>query len=145
MPLPPTRRGLYAPVWTKRTYTELLARAERLLSLGESVVVDASWIDHHWREAAAALGGEVHADLVAVRCAAPREIAAGRLRSRIGISDADETIAAAMQAGAEPWPEAHTADTTTSLEETVRHVVEHARPHPAVRPWLPRRPMLEPD
>jgi hypothetical protein len=71
-------------------YTELLARAALLLSLGESVVVDASWTDQHWREAAAALAGEVHADLVAVRCAAPREIAAGRLRSGIGISDADE-------------------------------------------------------
>jgi predicted kinase len=41
------QRGLSAPVWTKRTYTEPLARVERLLSLGESVVVDASWTDQH--------------------------------------------------------------------------------------------------
>jgi uncharacterized protein len=141
----PYHSGLYAPAWTERTYAELLTRAEKLLALGESVVLDASWSDQRWRDAATAVAERAQADLVALRCVAPPELAAERLSSRSGISDADESIAAAMRADTDPWPDASEVDTTTSVVDTVRHAAAQVRPKPARRPWLPRRPQLEPD
>ena len=141
----PYRRGLYAAAWTDHTYGELLRRAESLLALGESVVLDASWSDQRWREAAIAVAERAHADLVALRCVAPPEVAADRLRSRSGISDADPSIESAMRADAHSWPEASEVDTTTAVDETVRHAAAHIRPKPARRPWLPLHPSLAPD
>jgi uncharacterized protein len=141
----PYRKGLYAPAWTELTYRELLTRAERLLAFGESVVLDASWSDRRWRNAATEVAERVHADLVALRCVAPPEIAADRLRGRPGISDADPSIASAMRADADPWPEASEVDTTISVHETVRYATAQVRPKPARRPWLTPRPQLEPD
>ena len=86
-----------------------------------------------------------HADFVALRCVAPPEVAADRLRSRSGISDADPSIESAMRADAHSWPEASEVDTTTAVDETVRHAAAHIRPKPARRPWLPPRPRLAPD
>jgi uncharacterized protein len=141
----PYRAGLYTPVWTERTYGELLSRIESLLALGESVVLDASWSDQRWRNAATAAAERAHADHVALRCVAPPEVAADRLRSRSGISDADSSIASAMRADADPWPEASVVDTTTAVDETVHHAAAKVRLKPARRPWLPPRPQLEPD
>ena len=135
----PYRRGLYAAAWTDRTYGELLRRAESLLALGESVVLDASWSDQRWRDAAIAVAERAHADFVALRCVASPEVVADRLRSRSGISDADPSIASAMRADAHPWPEASEVDTTTAVDETVRHAAAQVRPKPARRPWLPPR------
>jgi hypothetical protein len=141
----PYRAGLYTPVWTERTYGELLARAEKLLAFGESVVLDATWADQRWRAAAAAVAGRAQADLVALCCVAPPDLAAERLRGRSGISDADGSIAAAMRTDADPWPEASAVDTTTSVDETVRNAADRVRPEPAGRPWLSPHPRLEPD
>src|SRR5690606_19188507 len=49
----PYGEGIYGAEWTERTYRELLARAERLLGHGESVVIDASWTRDAHRRAAA--------------------------------------------------------------------------------------------
>jgi len=83
--------GIYTPAWTERTYAELLARAGRLLTLGESVVLDASWTDRAARAAAADVAARAHSDLTALRCGVPAEVAAARMRQRGGVSDADET------------------------------------------------------
>jgi len=139
------REGIYTPAWTERTYAELLTRAERLLTLGESVVLDASWTDRAARTAATDVAARAHSDLIALRCEAPAEVAAARMRQRRGVSDGDETIAAAMLADAHPWPEAAVVDTTVPREVAVQQAVDLVRPHPAERPWLPRRPLLVPD
>ncbi|WP_342769788.1 AAA family ATPase [Prauserella muralis] len=98
----------------------MLHRARELLAQGESVVLDASWVRAGDRARAAEAARAVHSELVALRCAAPAEVAAGRIRSRHGgISDADPRIAAAMSADADVWPEATTVDTTTSPEESL--------------------------
>jgi uncharacterized protein len=141
----PYQQGIYTPEWTERTYTEMLARAERLLGLGESVVLDASWTDPTWRSAAADVAVRTHSDLTAIRCAAPPEVAAARLHGRPGISDAGEEIAAAMRAETSEWPGAIAVDTTPSRELVIQQAVELVRPRPAATPWLLRRPVLTPD
>jgi len=139
------REGIYTPAWTERTYAELRTRAERLLAHGESVVLDASWSHRAEREAAASVAHRTASDLVALRCQTPPDVAAARMRRRRDVSDADETIAAALLTDAQPWPEATVVDTTGRTEFAVQRAVEQVRPAPADRPWLPRRPILAPD
>ncbi|GAA4077196.1 AAA family ATPase [Actinomadura miaoliensis] len=136
--------GIYDPAWTHRTYTELIDRARRLLRLGESVVLDASWTATEHRDAAAEAARQEHADLVTLRCQSPPGVAAQRLRTRPhGASDADAAIAAAMAADACPWPDATIIDTTGPPEESVRQALTLVRPHGAEHVWH-RRPRLAP-
>ncbi|MGV9557263.1 bifunctional aminoglycoside phosphotransferase/ATP-binding protein [Streptomyces sp. NPDC003522] len=138
--------GLYTPEWTTRTYTALLDRAAALLSAGESVVLDATWSDPDRREAARRVAERTGADLVALRCRAPDEVAAARLSTRApGPSDAGPDVAAAMAAREPAWPEAVTVDTGGPLDSAVTRALA------AVRPWgtgqapVFRRPYMEPD
>jgi uncharacterized protein len=112
----PYGEGLYRPELVERTYEVLLDRARTALSLGESVVVDASWHRERWRAAARRVAAETHADLTELRCTCPGDVAAGRLthRGRKGLdaSDATPEIARAMADDADPWPEAQEVDTT---------------------------------
>ncbi|MEU6036790.1 AAA family ATPase [Actinomadura sp. NPDC047616] len=138
------REGIYDPAWTHRTYTELIDRARRLLRLGESVVLDASWTAPEHRDAAAEAARHEHADLFALRCEAPPEVAAERLRTRPrGASDADAAVAAAMTADARPWPGATVVDTTAAPETAAREALALVRPHGAEHVWH-RRPRMAP-
>ncbi len=74
--------GLYSPGGTTATYAELRRRAGVLLAEGRPVVLDASWTDPAERARAAALAGEHHAALVALRCELPVEEAAARIERR---------------------------------------------------------------
>jgi aminoglycoside phosphotransferase family enzyme/predicted kinase len=108
----PWQAGIYTPGWTERTYQELLRRTGRLLARGESVIADASWQSPDHRAAAAALASTAQAGLVALRCAAPADVAHRRLAARTGgASDADAAVAQQMAAIQAPWPEAVTIDT----------------------------------
>jgi uncharacterized protein len=110
------RRGLYTPRWTANTYRELLSRAERALRHGDSVVIDASWIDARRRRAAERVAEATSSDLVPLLCSASAGIARQRLRDRAGrgprVSDANPQIAERMALAAQPWPEALAVDTT---------------------------------
>lgn len=132
----PYREGIYSPAWTERTYAELLGRAEKLLALGESVVLDASWTDRAWRAAAADTARRTHSDLVALRCEAPADVAGSRMLGRRGVSDADESVAAAMRAEADAWQEAAVVATTAAPDEVLRQALALVRPGPAERQWL---------
>lgn len=133
----PYGEGVYSADHTDRTYAELLNRAEKLLSHGESVVLDASWNDGRRRDAAVALAERLDADLAALRCVAPTELTAERLRRRRGdVSDADEAVAEAMAAHADPWPEATVLDTRQPVETSVAAAVT------AVRPPVDRAPAV---
>jgi predicted kinase len=107
--------GLYRPECTGATYTELLARAATALALGESVVLDASWVGEPWRAAARAVAAERAADTVELRCRAPAELAARRMRRRLARggdpSDATPEIASQLAVAEDPWPGAVTLDT----------------------------------
>ncbi|WP_199432268.1 bifunctional aminoglycoside phosphotransferase/ATP-binding protein [Qaidamihabitans albus] len=114
--------GIYSRAHTEHTYAELLRRAEELLSLGETVVLDASWIRAADRQAATETAARVHSEVVSLRCAAPAEVTAQRIRERYGdVSDADPRVAAAMAAEADPWPDATEIPTTGAPSEALAH------------------------
>ena len=73
-------RGLYAPAVTDATYERMRSEAKVALSLGESVVLDASWSDPDQRHLARVLATALHADILEIRCELPEEIAIERLR-----------------------------------------------------------------
>ena len=76
-------------------------------------MIDAAWIHHQHREAAAALAARTHSDLVVLRCTAPHGTARQRLATHErSTSHAATTIAAAMAADSEPWPQARSVDTS---------------------------------
>jgi aminoglycoside phosphotransferase family enzyme/predicted kinase len=138
------REGLYGPEATAATYRELLDRARRLLELGEPVVLDASWTDRRYREAAARVAHETTTVLVELECNAPRGVAAERLqerdRTRADASDATPAISEAMAAAADEWPSAHV------IEATGRSDVTLARAEAVVRDRLScRSPRHEHD
>jgi uncharacterized protein len=146
--------GIYSQSWTQRTYDKLVERAARLLSLGESVIIDASWASAEHRTAAAAAAEKASADLVALRCSAPAALAARRMSSRVGgTSDADAGIAARMARMQAPWPEAVTIDTIDSKlaepagesSDIVQQALEVIRPHGAEHAWRPVRPYMLPS
>ena len=104
--------GRATPARTDALYGELLHRAGALLERGESVVIDAAWIDHRHREAAAALAARTHSELVVLRCAAPPGTARQRLATHErSILNATTAIAAAMAVDSGPWPQARSVDT----------------------------------
>lgn len=117
--------GAYAPAHTDRTYTELLGRAVEHLSMGESVVLDASWTDPRWRERAAELADTTASELLVLECRAPREVADARIAARIDAtgSDATAAVAATMAAASAPWSGAVALDTTGPIDATVSSAI----------------------
>lgn len=119
--------GLYGGAHTASTYATLLERAGISLSMGETVVVDASWSAREWRECARRLAIDHAAELVELRCEAPRPLADGRLLTRTAAgrdaSDATPEIAARMAAVAAPWPEATTLDTTRPIGLSIANAI----------------------
>ena len=150
--------GLYTAAWTERTYDELLRRAAQLLSLGESVIADASWTSARHRAAATATANGAAADLVPLCCAAPADVVARRLRGRRrGISDADDDVARELAAAWEPWPEAISIDTSgggpgvsaggssAGSGSSVTQALAAIRPHGRGHGTHPGRPTMAPD
>lgn len=126
--------GIYSPEWTERTYEELLRRAGELLVMGESVVLDASWLSATHRRAATDTARRATADLVQLRCATGGEQAGQRIAARATagphVSDADTEIARAMAADADPWPEATLIDTSGRVADAVATALPAVLPDP---------------
>jgi aminoglycoside phosphotransferase family enzyme/predicted kinase len=110
----PLDAGLYRPAMTGATYTELLVRARTALELGRTVVLDATWRDPRWRDAAAGVAAATTADLVELRCVAPLDTALERVRGRTGTdaSDATEAVTRALSTGDTAWSTATEIDTS---------------------------------
>ena len=121
--------GIYSAEATARTYQEVLHRAGLALGMGESAVLDGSFLDARWREEARAVAAAASADLVELRCEAPAEVAADRIRRRAVAgrdpSDATPEIAAALAAAAAPWPLATTIDTAGDAAEAQAEALRH--------------------
>ena len=116
-------RDRYSASSKNATYAELLRRACPLLTHGVTVVLDATWLEPTHRRMAAELALRCSADFVELRCDAPADIAAARIRSRaLRHDDPSEVTADAaeeMRRRAAPWPEATIVDTTGSVVEAV--------------------------
>src|SRR6185369_7937220 len=109
---------------TTATYAELSRRAEVLLSLGETVVLDASWSAARHCRLAADAAERASSPVLAVRCEVPETVAAQRITTRIpDLSDATPQLARRMTADAEPWPEAHSLTTTVTPRESILRAV----------------------
>lgn len=132
----PYGEGRYTPTAVDEIYRVMLDRAEIALSLGETVVLDASWSSSRWRDDARALADRTHADLVELRCTLPEGLAEQRLQNRAAAaldpSDATPEIARIMAAHTDPWPEAHVVPTAGAVGATVEAAmvwVRHESPH----------------
>jgi uncharacterized protein len=138
--------GIYTPSWTSRTYEELLRRAGELLSLGESVILDASWSSAQARSAAVGLARERHAHVVPLRCEASAEATKRRLAGRgLGPSDADADLARELARTADLWPEATAVDTEHDDATAADRALATIRPHGAEHVWRPTRSLMCPD
>lgn len=123
-------QGIYRPEVTEATYHELVERARSLLTRGESVILDCTWPTDDLRRSARQLAADTAAVIVELRCDAPADTAAARVAHRAAqeadASDADQTVAAALRAVAQPWPEARVVDTssrpTEALVKAVRDI-----------------------
>jgi aminoglycoside phosphotransferase family enzyme/predicted kinase len=125
--------GIYTPEFTSEVYRELLRRAQVALSLGDSVVLDATWLDPDQRTDAHALATQTHARIHEIRCALPPEVAAARMSARSALggdaSDATPEVHAALaQRYEEPWPGAWPIDTSPRPTEAVDLAARFVRP-----------------
>jgi aminoglycoside phosphotransferase family enzyme/predicted kinase len=130
------RPSLHTPEHTRAVYTEMLARAELLLGLGESVTLDASWCSGADRAAATELAVRTHSRLTSLRCQARSELASRRVRLRGGPTDADDAVAATMRADGDLWPPSLIIDTAGAPAEAAAIAVDLIHPAAQGRPWF---------
>jgi aminoglycoside phosphotransferase family enzyme/predicted kinase len=121
--------GIYTAGMTVRTYASVAAMAARLLGMGETVVVDASFSAAELREQFRSLARTASTPVVELVCSAPTGVLEERLRSRAvrpaPVSDADLLVGRRLAALADPWPEALAVHTGTSHEVALRMALHH--------------------
>jgi uncharacterized protein len=123
--------GRYSDVARDRVYTRMREAAGTALGCGESVVLDASWSSESQRRAARALAAEMAADVVEIRCDAPRPVAERRLAARPSDdpSEATARVAARMRADFDPWPDAVVVPTTDDPASALALAQKAVGPH----------------
>lgn len=124
------KSGIYARLWTERTYAELLKRAEHLLWQGERVLIDANFREQGLRmpffDAAVKWGVRV----LFIHCSTTPEVARARLTARRGdASDADWGIYQQLAQSWQPVPQAcqnmvQSIDTSGSIEMNQQQLCE---------------------
>jgi aminoglycoside phosphotransferase family enzyme/predicted kinase len=130
------RGGIYTPEHTHELYAELIARAELLLGLGESVIIDATWSNGAERAAAVQLAARTHARLTSLQCHTPADLAALRMDNRPTPSDADGALAAVLLVDVDHWPEAFAIDTSLDMDTATQQAVDRIHPSGEGRPWF---------
>ncbi|NCD26184.1 MAG: hypothetical protein EOL86_11425 [Deltaproteobacteria bacterium] len=129
----PFQSGKYHPVLKNRVYAKLLNLAHDELKRGQSVVVDATFSSHQWREAAMDLARDRDAGLVFVECACSVDTIRQRLSQREttpGTSDARLIHLEAMLAHYEPFtpPRPHIRiDTDLPVEQCLHDILIQGR------------------
>jgi len=102
------------------TYVRMFGDARRLLSLGEHVVLDATFGDEAHRAEARQVAAETFSDLTELRCTLPPTIAARRVAHRMqdggDASQATPEVALRLADRFAPWPEAVELDTCTAAD-----------------------------
>lgn len=101
----PIQGGIYSPAFTRRTYREVLRRAEHLLAEGKSVICDATFLRRWQRSAAERLAKRAGANFVCLDCHAKDRVVRARLSARRdgrSVSDARLPVYLAQRKSAEP-------------------------------------------
>ncbi len=125
----PNRDGNpYSEAAVAATYNESLRRAAELLSLGESVIIDATWSTESHRRLARATAAAASVPLSELRCVAPAEICDERITARLAIgtdpSEATPDVAAAIRERFEPWPTSVAIATDTTVTQACQAALE---------------------
>jgi predicted kinase len=120
--------GIYDDATVDATYVEQLRRAELLLAMGHSVVLDASWTRAHHRDLARVLAERCHAEFAEIECildpAIARERIARRLSNPWNPSDATPDVVDFLAARRDPWPTAIVVSTAPAPQEVTRGAIE---------------------
>ncbi|MGO8946113.1 MAG: AAA family ATPase [Ktedonobacterales bacterium] len=74
--------GIYATSWNARTYSALLQEAAKVLSDDRSIILDASFSDRKYRQAATTLAAGTGVKPIFAECRCPRDVARERLAGR---------------------------------------------------------------
>lgn len=75
-------QGIYQPALTEKTYQAMLEQARNQLADGRSIVLDATFLDPAWREAARDVAAAAGGDVLLIETLAPREVVRARLVRR---------------------------------------------------------------
>jgi aminoglycoside phosphotransferase family enzyme/predicted kinase len=131
-PTPPFE-GRYAPAATAEVYAEVLRRAGVALQRGDSVVLDASWLDPGHRRDARRLAGETRSVLSELCCTVDLREAEDRIRARaaLGVDPSEATplvLTAVAQRTRVPWEGALTVDTSRTPAAAVEQAAALVRP-----------------
>ncbi|MFZ0251433.1 MAG: AAA family ATPase [Acidimicrobiales bacterium] len=106
----------YAPGSRAAVYEELLSFARERLAHGESVILDASWINAQERAKAAQVAQDAGIELLSICCVCDGSIGADRIRGRLvrgdDLSEATVAVRNVMEAGMDDWPSAIIVDTS---------------------------------
>jgi len=130
--------GIYSRAFTAEVYSELLRRTALALSWGDSVVLDATWLDPEQRDAARATARAGHGQLHELCCDLAVDEAAARILARAATggdaSDATPGVLARLAREARaPWTGATRIDTSRSPTDVIDHAVSLVRPGQATR------------
>jgi uncharacterized protein len=113
----PPGKGAYGAAITEATYTGLLERAREQLERGQSVILDATFADSRWRQAAQDLAADAACDLAVVEAVAPLATAAARASARRHAGDdasgAGEEVVRSIAGRWTPWLGATLVDTAS--------------------------------
>jgi uncharacterized protein len=123
--------GIYSENFTRLTYDSLYTEAEKILKLGDSVILDASFISNGERSRASALAANTGADFYILECRLDETNTRHRLAKRlknISISDGRWEIYEPQKKKFEPVLETNSGhyfliDSALPLEERVDEIM----------------------
>lgn len=116
-------QGIYARACIDANYRALIGSAAERVGHGYPVILDASWSRSAWRRAAGSMAREHSAELLALECVAPVDVARSRILTRQAagddLSEATPDVAVEMAGSYDPWPEAVRVDTLRPPAESL--------------------------
>ena len=115
-PQPAAVATRYTPAARGAVYEELVRRARHHLTDGDSVILDASWIDAGQRDEAARAAADTESELVELCCLCDGAVATARIDERRrhddDASEATARVRSVMAEGMDAWPSAAVIDTS---------------------------------
>jgi predicted kinase len=136
-------RDRYAPEVVTAVYEELVSEARALLTHGQGVILDASWVDSAHRSLAVRAATETDSDLVQICCSCTDTVAASRILARLAreVDDSEATPAVRdlLARRFDPWPAATVLDTSdrTPAESLASALPALADPDPGAGTLVP--------